>query len=69
MYCTKLMYFLYLLGVNKCYGYGYGYGYGYVTVVLQGEGSAILSIALLGHFRRAIFRRHVGSINQQVARA
>ena len=26
MYCTKLMYFLYLLGVNKCYGYGYGYG-------------------------------------------
>ena len=27
----------------------------YVTVVLQGEGSAIISIALLGHFRRAIF--------------
>ena len=27
MYCTKLMYFLYLLGVNKCYGYAYGYGY------------------------------------------
>ena len=26
-----------------------------VTVVLQGEGSAIISIALLGHFRRAIF--------------
>ena len=25
MYCTTLMYFLYLLGVNKCYGYGYGY--------------------------------------------
>ena len=29
MYCTKLMYFLYLLGVNKCNGYGYGYGCGY----------------------------------------
>ena len=26
-----------------------------MTVVLQGEGSAIISIALLGHFRRAIF--------------
>ena len=27
----------------------------YVTVVLQGEGSAIIPIALLVHFRRAIF--------------
>jgi len=27
----------------------------YVTVVLQGEGSAIISVALLGHFRRANF--------------
>ena len=27
----------------------------YVTVALQGEGSAIISIALLGHFRWAIF--------------
>ena len=31
MYSTKLMYFLYLLGVNKCYGYGHGYGYGVCT--------------------------------------
>ena len=27
----------------------------YMTVLLQGEGSAIISVALLGHFRRAIF--------------
>ena len=27
----------------------------YVTVLLQGEGSAIISKALRGHFRRAIF--------------
>ena len=32
MYCTKLMYFLYLLGVNNCYGYGY-YGYGLPCVI------------------------------------
>ena len=27
----------------------------YLTVVLQGEGSATISIALLGHFMRAVF--------------